>query len=79
MRIPWYPGWEVRMDNEEKLFTGFNDIDSTLHNIPEGRHTIEFIYRPKSFRDGMIISIVGLLISILLIIIPSGRKAELVK
>jgi hypothetical protein len=74
----WYTGWHAYLDGEE---TPIYCVDIVFRGVKvtDGHHTIEFHYRPKGFRTGMIISIISLLISLLLIAIPSGKRVSLVR
>ena len=53
------PGWKALLDDESEL-----DIFAVYHvfrgvAVPAGKHTIEFNYRPLSFRIGAILSVIS--------------------
>lgn len=51
-----YPGWQVYIDGKEDKIYATNYVMRGVY-IPKGSHTVEFIYSPKSFRIGIIISL----------------------
>ena len=57
-------GWKAYLDGEERQVLR---TDYTLRGIdvPSGQHRIEFVYRPRSFRNGAICSAVGFIFMIL--------------
>jgi len=63
----WYPGWKAYIDQKETPIWHANYLFRAV-NLPAGKHTIIFDYRPLSFLIGTILSI-G---SIIVIIILSG-------
>ncbi|MBI3956291.1 YfhO family protein [Candidatus Gottesmanbacteria bacterium] len=71
----YYPGWVARVDGRNASVERIHDA---LRGIPveAGGHTIELRYDPLSFRLGVIVSLVGLIISVAvaaLLIQMSGR------
>lgn len=62
VRQNWFPGWKAVLDEEEELV--IEEVDYLFQGVfaPEGRHTIQFIYDPDSFRAGLILSISSLLL-----------------
>ena len=69
--IPYDEGWQVTVDGEnvncyawEKTFLAFD--------VTEGSHEVKFTYIPPGFQEGCTISLVGILVTILLLI----RKKE---
>jgi uncharacterized membrane protein YfhO len=66
MSDTYYPGWRVFVDGvEERIYCanlGFRAVFLT-----KGAHEVKFVYKPKVFKIGLIIS----LITILLLIIYS--------
>ena len=63
----WYPGWEAAVDGESVELYRVNYLQRGVW-LKEGKHRVELIFRPKSWRIGMIISVVswGILILVLL-------------
>jgi hypothetical protein len=50
-----YPGWKVYVDGKkEHIFTA--DYMFRAIEIPEGKHSVRFVYYPNSFKIGLIIS-----------------------
>ena len=57
----YYPGWEAHIDGAQPA-----DIFPVYHvfrgvSVPAGQHTVEFRYRPLSFRIGATLSVTALL------------------
>ncbi|MEW5975516.1 MAG: YfhO family protein [Acidobacteriota bacterium] len=65
-----YPGWKALLDGEEQpIFTvghGFRGID-----FPEGRHSVQFVYRPASFYRGLMLSLGALATWIAVLVIQT--------
>lgn len=62
----FYPGWKALIDGKETLIyrTNYNFRGVFL---PQGTHTVEFMYSPNSLKVGAIISIVAFLIIVILL------------
>jgi hypothetical protein len=71
---PYYAGWEVTIDGQSAKLLEANFAFSAVRITP-GNHTIERVYRPRSFRNGLILSF---LFTTLLVIIPlfAGRSRK---
>lgn len=52
----YYPGWVARIDGERAEIHLVNDAFKGVV-IPPGNHTVEFVFRPMSFRIGLAISL----------------------
>jgi len=65
MRDVWYPGWKASIDGES---VEIYRADYIFRAVPvsSGQHEISFEYRPLSFTIGIIFSMIGLLVIILL-------------
>jgi hypothetical protein len=63
----YFPGWKVYIDRHETKLFRANYTFRTIY-VPEGKHIIEFLYKPDSFRNGMIISIAGIILLVVFII-----------
>lgn len=56
----YYPGWKVLIDdNMDKIYRANYSFRAV--KVPEGRHTVKFIYDPESFKIGLLISGVGII------------------
>lgn len=61
----YYPGWKVFVDGrEEKILKA--DYAFRAVAIPKGRHFVRFIYKPKSFFEGLMLSTASLFLLVLL-------------
>jgi hypothetical protein len=72
--ITHYPGWIVRMDGERqelKNVGGYLAVE-----LPQGPHQFEFIYSPRSFYVGLLISLLATIITgwLLLRDLPLTRR-----
>jgi hypothetical protein len=56
----WFPGWRATVDGKS---TPVERVDYLLRGVrvPAGAHTVEFTYRPTSWRVGWIVSLLALL------------------
>jgi hypothetical protein len=54
-----FPGWEASIDGEPSLILRANVLVRGVL-VPPGRHTVDFSYRPMSFRVGLVISLLTL-------------------
>jgi hypothetical protein len=54
----WYPGWEAKVDGRDAPIVR---TDQLLRGVvlPPGTHTVEFAYRPLSWRIGWIVSLLA--------------------
>jgi hypothetical protein len=69
----WYEGWDVMVNGEPAPILRVNYALRGVW-LPPGSHTIEFVYRPRPFLIGGLISLATLLI--LMIIGGIGRRRE---
>ncbi len=56
----FYPGWRARVDSEERRIYRANYLFRAVP-LPAGRHTVEFIFTPLSFKIGLGLSFVALI------------------
>jgi hypothetical protein len=56
----WYPGWEARVDGRSADIHRANGLFRAV-SVPEGTHTVEFVYRSSPLILGGIISLISLL------------------
>ncbi|MBQ8086627.1 MAG: YfhO family protein [Lachnospiraceae bacterium] len=76
--IPYDDGWKIICDGKEVetyiLLEAFLGAD-----IPEGEHDIEIIYNSPGMREGMIITLVGIVLFLVLIYIESRENDYIVE
>ncbi|MGI8422596.1 MAG: YfhO family protein [Chloroflexota bacterium] len=51
-----YPGWRAYVDGRETQIYRANYIFRAIY-VPAGQHTVEFVYRPRSFRLGLLVTL----------------------
>ena len=71
--IPYVTGWRAYVDGEEVEITPVGDA-MLAFRLSAGEHTIDLKYSPEGFTLGVIVSVAGLLIFILMIIAFWQRK-----
>lgn len=59
----FYPGWEASINGEKSQIIKVNNIFKGVE-VPEGKHTITFEYKPKSFYWGAIVTIISSIVVI---------------
>ncbi len=77
----WYPaGWKAFLDGKEIPIHAANYILRGLQ-IPAGEHKLELEFKPDSYRTSITLSLLGLLLSLLLLLaglafkyLPQGRQ-----
>ncbi len=57
----WFPGWEAFLDGARVEIWRADYLFRAIH-VPEGNHQVEFIYRPGSFRTGLLLAGAALLL-----------------
>jgi uncharacterized membrane protein YfhO len=57
----WFPGWKAEVDGTD---VPIERVDYLIRGvrIPAGRHRVEFKYEPASWRAGLIVSLLALLV-----------------
>ena len=55
-----FPGWKATLDGRAVPILRANYLMRAVH-VPEGKHTVEFCYRPASFKAGVVSSCLGLI------------------
>lgn len=67
----YYPGWKAFVDEKEKeIFRA--DYNFRAVAIEKGKHKIEFVYMPDSFRNGLIVCLIGG-VGVLFILLPKRK------
>ncbi len=56
----YYPGWKAYVDGRETPIYRGDYLFRTIF-IPAGRHTVEFVYHPRSFRLGLLLTLAATL------------------
>jgi hypothetical protein len=56
----YYPGWDATLDGR-KVEIERADLTVRAIRVPEGRHHLEMVYRPGSFRLGLSLTVLALL------------------
>jgi hypothetical protein len=60
-----YPGWEVRVDSKRahaaRAFGHFRAVE-----VPEGKHTVSWTYRPLSFALGLALALPAIALTVLM-------------
>ncbi len=51
-----YPGWEARIDGEPARLLRLDYLLKGVR-LPAGRHTVQFLFRPRSVRHGLVLTI----------------------
>lgn len=54
----FYPGWRAFIDGTETTIYPAN-LTMQAIVLPQGKHTVSFVYEPNSFRNGLLISGIG--------------------
>lgn len=68
----YYPGWKARVDGRTEQILAADYIFRAVA-LDAGPHVVEFIYRPKSFIAGVIISLLTLGMLLLISLFSRGR------
>ena len=56
----WYPGWIAKVDGKEsKIYRADYTFRAVV--VPAGKHKVEFIYSPDSFKYGVLLAIAGVI------------------
>ena len=57
----WYPGWQAEIDGEPAMLWRGDFLFRAVH-VPAGSHTVSLVYRPSSFRLGLWLAGLALLV-----------------
>jgi uncharacterized membrane protein YfhO len=69
----YYPGWQASVNgNDARIYA----TDLTLRGVevPAGRSTVEFRYRPTSFRNGVLLFVLAIIAIVLVAILALYRS-----
>ncbi len=70
----YYPGWRAYVDDEEvEIYRA--DYAFRAVSVTAGRHSVDFVYAPVSFRVGVLLSGLGALFTLSLLIAPKLGQA----
>jgi hypothetical protein len=50
-----FPGWAVRVDDQDAIAAAQSGFGRVV-KVPAGRHTVQWLYQPRSFRIGTVLS-----------------------
>ena len=65
LSVPYDAGWTVKVDGDEVQTFAWTDAFLALE-LSEGYHELEFSYCPVGFREGMIISLVSVVVALVI-------------
>ncbi len=72
----YYPnGWSAFVDGEEATIYRTNYAFRSVY-LEAGDHTVEFVYRPRSVRQGLWLTIIGLAAAAALVLVPARRGGD---
>lgn len=74
----YYPGWEAYVDGVKSEIYEANYLFRAIE-LQKGNHVIKFIYNPKTFKIGLIISIISLICAIISLLYLSIPKRKNIK
>lgn len=63
----YYPGWKAYVDNKETKIYRANYTFRSIY-LPKGDHEITFIYKPLSFRTGLVISLLSVILLLIIFV-----------
>lgn len=78
LSVPYDEGWSVTVDGEEAEIFGWKDAFLAIE-IPEGEHDISMTYCPKGFKEGLLVSIAGVVAGAIYIFVLYKKKKASVK
>ncbi|HEX2187037.1 MAG TPA: YfhO family protein [Chloroflexota bacterium] len=76
-----YPGWKAYVDGREAKIYRANHLFRAVF-IPSGQHTVEFVYRPRSLRLGLLITMLataGTVVALAWLTLDRALLAELTR
>jgi hypothetical protein len=71
----YYPGWICSVDGRQVPIMRANYCFRGVE-VPAGKHSVEFRYRPQGFYAGLIVTILSLLAGVAVVLYSAGRGAS---
>ena len=71
MSDQFYPGWKATCDGQPVAIYPGNYMFRAVH-LPSGRHVVQFVYRPWSFRLGVLLAACSG--GVILLFLIAGRR-----
>lgn len=72
----YYPGWKAYIDNKETKIYRANYTFRGIY-LPEGKHTVIFKYDPISFKIGLIISLLSIILLLFIVVFGYLKNSNL--
>jgi hypothetical protein len=66
----WFPGWTATIDGIPTTILRA-DYAFRAVAVPAGRHEVRFVYAPRSVAIGLALSLVGLVVTLCLLVVPT--------
>ncbi|HMK62632.1 MAG TPA: YfhO family protein, partial [Acidimicrobiales bacterium] len=73
LRLTDVPGWQATVDGRPVHLTSFARVMLQM-KLPPGRHVVVLHYEPLSFRLGVVLALVALVILAGALLLPAGRR-----
>jgi hypothetical protein len=71
----YYPGWKAYVDGKEDIIRRANLFFRAV-SLPSGSHVVEFRYEPRSFKIGLIVSLVTVLCIVIVSVLVFMKKPK---
>ncbi len=71
----WYPGWDAYIDKQLAVSYPANYLFRTIE-IPAGKHTVDWEYRPTSFRIGLLVTLSSVLCLLIVVWVYHNHKSN---
>ena len=71
----FYPGWQAFIDGQKTQIYKVNFMFQSVI-IPQGNHSVEFKYRPRSFYNGLYLSAFGIILTAILFYLLWQRRFQ---
>lgn len=71
----YFPGWKAYVDSTHtKIYRADHAFRAVV--VPSGKHRVEFVYQPESFKKGVVVSVAGLFVLVLVSCIMYIKKPK---